>query len=189
MPFRDFSELSEPLRLPYRGKVYEIAPVGLLDAPILWEALERPEESTLSGQDFRRMLLGATWDQLVADNVPLEMAVRAEMTALADFRAGRETAEYMWETGSDPKVLAAWAASRTLESPNSATDAGTSTPTPASTPGTRTSPTVPAEAPAPSSGASSSTSGRSSKPRSSRSTGSTSKTRAAAARGGGSASA
>lgn len=174
MPFRDFSELREPLRLPYRGKAYEIPPVGLLDAPGLWEALERPAESELTSSDLRRILLGDAWEQMQADNVPPEMALRAEMTALADFRAGRETAEFMWETGSDPKVLAAWAASRIPASPTSATDAESSTQTPASGTGTRTSPTSPEAAPAPSPGASSSTSGRSSKRRSTASSASTS---------------
>ncbi len=190
MPFADFEELREPLRLPYRGKPYTIRPVGLADAPRLLAAFEDPAGSSLTADELRTMLLGDAWAEMQADNVPAEFALRCEMTALADFRAGREHAQFMWDTGGDPKAVAAWAQSRTPVSPTSATAAASTTKRRASGTGTKTSPTSPEGAPESSPGSSSSTSGRSSKRPSRTSTpASTSRTKSRAARGDGSESA
>jgi hypothetical protein len=108
MPFKDFSELVEPLVLPINGKQYTIPPVSMVDG-IRFNTAADPNAAegteVILDPEFFEMFLGDTYRQMLADGVPGIAITRAAMTALADFQRGRTVAEVMWETGADPKAL------------------------------------------------------------------------------------
>lgn len=109
MPFRDFAEIWEPLRLPYNGKTYELPSVGIADGGTLSMALDPRFDTPMPDPaELERMLLGPVVAEMKADNVPGPFALRVLMTALADFQSGRAAAEVIWETGADPKAVEAW---------------------------------------------------------------------------------
>lgn len=103
--YTDFAK--EPLSFPINGKTYTLAPLGIADGLRLADAIEGNDDdlNDLRGAALWRMLLGDVWDQMIADNVPLEAATRAGLTALADHQNGRAFATVVWETGADPKAL------------------------------------------------------------------------------------
>lgn len=108
--FKDFSELVDPLVLPINGKQYTIPPVGAKDG-IRFTLSADPKATDvppISDAEFFRIFLGATYDEMVEDNVPGSAVTRAAAVALADFQRGRAVAEVMWETGADPKALLAY---------------------------------------------------------------------------------
>jgi hypothetical protein len=85
--------------------------------------------------DINRELLGDLYDEMVADGVPYEALVLAGQTATHDFLYGREAAEAYWNSGGDPKAVAeALPAANVF---NRSTGAESTTPTPASTSGTK----------------------------------------------------
>jgi hypothetical protein len=75
------------------------------------------------------------YDEMVADNVPALALSRAVLTALSDFRLGREIAEQVWESGLSPEALAPKGAKAEQTQPSS-TGEESETPTRASTSGT-----------------------------------------------------
>lgn len=133
MPFKDYAEFADPLRLPINGKVYEIPPVGLADGIRLAEAITPGSKTAMPDEEFTRIVLGKAYSMMLADNVPGPAVLRASLTALAEFERGRDAAEAMWETGGNPKALDTWVKAQTnRETRRKAGRAGT-TPRPAST--------------------------------------------------------
>lgn len=71
------------------------------------KAGEATELDDAKPEDSWRLIMGSTWDEMVADNLPAEAMSRAGLATLAYFEQGREVAEAIWENGIDPKALAA----------------------------------------------------------------------------------
>lgn len=105
--FSDFNELYDPLRLPINGKSYTIPPVSF-EAGVRINGVVDGEER-IEDEEFFRLILGDTFDEMVTDKAPLAAITRAGQTAVADFKYGRAMAEVMWKTGSDPKAVQALA--------------------------------------------------------------------------------
>ncbi len=100
--------------MPIGGKLYTIPPVDIPTGLLLRDALEQQDQSAvdeLAGDDdmsaFRR-ILGAAFDDMMADGVSMGALDRAYITALTDHHKGRVIAELVWEVGHDPKALRDW---------------------------------------------------------------------------------
>lgn len=145
--FADFESFDDPpIRLPYKGKVYELAPVDAQFAT--WLIAARSGAKTplakMSDEAQIRRLLGPAYDLMLKDRVPQKFLLRAELVAITEVVAdasnpgmGRKAAESVWRTGVDPEAVAALvAASEAQEvdhSPTSSSmDEDEKTPTPAS---------------------------------------------------------
>lgn len=133
MPLKAFEDFNpEPLRFPIGGKVYEVPEVGYVEGLKL-QGIESGEVQDVKAEDQWRLLMGDAFDQMRADNVPIRALNRAILTCLTDYRTGdRELAEQVWESGIDPKAVAA-----AMDAKGSTgTGEASTTPTPASTSGT-----------------------------------------------------
>ena len=144
MPFQAFEDYErEPLTFPIRGKVYVVPSLGYRDGIRLQQAIISGV-SIGTPEDEWRLLLGTAWDEMTADNVPLEALSRAALATMADYQYGRDAAVKVWE--SDPEALAAALTAATQTSPtptpSTSTAAVAKTRIPASTSGTRTSRTT-----------------------------------------------
>ncbi len=110
MVLKAFTELTEPLEVQYTpdGKVYRIPPVSIEVGVKIVDVQANPEEYIdRPGTWFASLVLGPLWDELDADRAPGSFRDRILLTALAEWNAGRDAAERMWEQGVDPKALAA----------------------------------------------------------------------------------
>lgn len=104
---RDYAEFSQgPLVFPIRGKRYEAPEVGIELGIRLAGMQNGTSEQDLPMLELYKLVLGPAWDQMVADGVPLDAAMRAGMVAIADRMYGREYALASWEAGLDPKAVA-----------------------------------------------------------------------------------
>jgi hypothetical protein len=124
MALRPYEELApEPLAFPINGKVYTVPPVGYREGLRLTEMIQTGPTGKFeeSAEDVWRMVLGPTYDQMKADNVPGDALARAAFTALTDFQFGRDAAEVVWESGLDPKALSEAMAKRTAAKPPAST--------------------------------------------------------------------
>ncbi|OYV64453.1 MAG: hypothetical protein B7X07_06360 [Actinobacteria bacterium 21-64-8] len=157
--FEDYEKVVDPLILPIRGKDYVIPEVSMPDGlkyTKYVEELTAAEESRKTDPDaplpepldndvFRHMMLGAAYDEMVADGVPAAAVSRALVTATANFQTGRASAEIMWATGGDPKAIEKYLmpnrAARRASARSTGTGSAKKTPSPASTNSTKTSPT------------------------------------------------
>lgn len=101
---------NEPLVFPIGGKNYVCKPVSIPAGRKLAALINgRDKEfAKAPSEDLWRLVLGDLWDQFEADGVPQAAAVRAGLTALADWQYDRATAEAAWEAGADPKALQAY---------------------------------------------------------------------------------
>src|SRR6185312_11656335 len=99
MPFEDYTEFIEPLVLPIRGKGYTVPPMSLEAGLRLKPFLEGKVPDGITDAELGHLTLGAAYDEMVADSVPMEAVQRAALTALAEFQSGRTAAEIMWRTG------------------------------------------------------------------------------------------
>lgn len=111
---KDFTEFAVgPLRLPYKGKLYEIPPVDIATGLLLRKAVTEQDAKALeelAGTDEEagyRRILGAAYEEMKADGVPWEFMDRAYLTAVTDHQRGRLIAEVVWEVGHDPKAIPA----------------------------------------------------------------------------------
>jgi hypothetical protein len=139
MPFADYEQLTQPLALPYKGKVYTLPELSIQDTIRLNLVLDPEAETTMEVDELERLLLGAAGEQMVTDDVPQGMRERALRTAIAEFRYGRQVAEQIWNLKDgdlDPKGPSSSVKDST---PSTSTGEATGTPSPASTTGTRTS--------------------------------------------------
>lgn len=125
--FTDITEFIEPLTLTVKGKQYAIEPLTFEQGLSLAARLDPTASDRLTGEEFYRFFLGATFDALRADRVPEVYIVRAALTALADYQGGRDVAETMWRTGGDPKALERDTQKRLASTPSPSTAGATST--------------------------------------------------------------
>lgn len=128
----------EPLSFPIGGKTYTIPELPYTSMLTLQKirAGESTEFDNAEPDDSWRLVMGSAWDEMVADNVPGEALGRAGLATLAYFEQGIETAEAIWESGVDPKALAAAILSRSAPNQPSSTDEENAIPSPASSTGT-----------------------------------------------------
>jgi hypothetical protein len=145
MAFADYTEYLEPLELPIRGKRYTIPPMSFESGLRLAPLLEGKPVEGLDDDELEALLLGSAAAEMRADNVPADAFNRAYLTALAEYKFGRDAAEIMWATGGDPKAIEAQAkaranrAQRRASKRSPSTAEATTTKRPASTSTTRTS--------------------------------------------------
>lgn len=168
--FEDATEFfTNQLRLPVNGKTYVIPDVDIELGLELLGVLNNDADSSLAKAktvDLYKRLLGPVWDQMLADKVPIQIAIRVGETALVDATQGRALAKLVWKHGISPEALAAKKAAapktpkaptdrlpkqakkktRSTRSPRMAAE--NATPSPASTSGT-SSPTATQPSPAP----------------------------------------
>lgn len=102
MALRDLTDIIGPLVIPIRGKEYTLPPVSLTDGLKIHAALA--EGAQLGATDLQTILLGDTLAELNADMVGADVIDRVFLTALTDFRQGRDSAEDVWEHGV-PKAM------------------------------------------------------------------------------------
>lgn len=103
---REYDEFADgPLQFPIRGKVYEAPEVSMELGFRLTAIVNGDAEQDLPAKDLYRLVLGDAWDQMVADGVPLDAAMRAGLAAVNDFTYGREYAVASWEAGLNPKAM------------------------------------------------------------------------------------
>ena len=133
MALRPLEDIIGPLIVPVRGKEYTLPRVSLADGIRLTNALRN--EGTVPWADLIPMLLGDVHKEMVEDRVPPAMIDRVLWTALADFQNGRESAEAVWEHGVPKAVLAELMTTITAKATQQAE--ATTTPSPASTNGTK----------------------------------------------------
>lgn len=122
MPLKAYEEFAEePLAFPIAGKTYTVPTVSFRDGIKLQRVLSGEDKSLndAPAEEAWRLVLGAAYDEMVADNVPMEALSRAGLAALSDFQFGRESAERVWESGLDPKALQAALAAAEKPSPAS----------------------------------------------------------------------
>lgn len=132
---RDYESFAnDPLVFPIRGKHYPAVEVGIDLGMRLSGITTGAAEQDMPAVDLWRLVLGDSWDQMVADGVPLDAATRAGMAAIADFQHGREYALVVWETGNDPKALTEHMAAKAKAEGNRATRRSRSTASASKTP-------------------------------------------------------
>jgi hypothetical protein len=144
MPFKGYDEVAkEPIVLPIHGKEYTLPEVKIADGIRFNEVLSGLRNEPLSDLEFMRTFLGDTYDQMLADNIPAPAVMRAALTAVADWQAGRAAAEIIWDTDASPKGLTELVESllpnRKARRASKPTGAATTTKPRASTSGTKTS--------------------------------------------------
>lgn len=135
----------EPLTFEIRGKTYTIPELGY-KAMLTIQAIKAGKPSDLDeaeAVESWRLVMGSTWDEMVADNVPAEPLMRAGLATLAFFQHGPETAEQIWEKGVDPKAILAALAAQIEPPKQSSTDAANATRSRASSNGTSSRPASP----------------------------------------------
>lgn len=115
MVLKAFSEYTQPpleVQAVPDGKVYRIPPVTIEGGAIIRAQAADPagflDQHRGKPEDWLyRLILGPVWDEMVADGVGEQFAVRVYLTALTDHMSGREAAERMFAEGVDPLALAA----------------------------------------------------------------------------------
>lgn len=106
MAFKNFEEITAPLVLPIGPKEYTIPSIGIADGIRLTDHLSPDsKEPPMTNEQFRRLILGSAYDEMIADNAPSLAVALAAQTALVDHQTGRAAAEIFWETGGDPKGM------------------------------------------------------------------------------------
>jgi hypothetical protein len=109
--YEEFS--NPPLVFPIGGKKYTLKPVNIPNGIVLQKMIAGDKQySKLSGSALWELVLGDLWAEFIADGVSAEAAVRAGVSALAEYQYGRVMAEAAWEAGSDPKALEAYMETR-----------------------------------------------------------------------------
>lgn len=112
MALRPYEEIIGPLEFPYNGKVYSLPHVPF-DASTKLTAILSGKDKTFAKKpviELWKLALGPLYDEMVADNVPLALVARAGLTAVTDWKQGREVAEIAWETGGNPAAIEAYVA-------------------------------------------------------------------------------
>lgn len=112
MQLKDYDECAEPpLAFPIRGKLYTPPPISISTGVALIRALAGDTELlSMESRSLWQMLLGPIYDEMVADDVPIDAVNRAGFAVLVEFQAGRDAAVKAWESGIDPEARAALAA-------------------------------------------------------------------------------
>lgn len=106
MSFKAYEEFAAgPLRFPIGGKVYEVPELSY-EAGLMLQKAEKGDAPDMPAEEQWRLLMGAAYEEMTADNVPVKALERAILTCLTDYRLGREMAEKVWEVGVDPEAFA-----------------------------------------------------------------------------------
>lgn len=137
MALRPYEDIVGPLVIPVRGKEYALPAISMQDGLRIHAAASKGEELSIAA--LMEIILGDTKDAMLADGVPPSVIDRALWAGIADFQAGRESAEQVWEHGVPKAVLEELATA--LQTPTTPQDEATTTPRPASGNGTTTQPT------------------------------------------------
>lgn len=141
MPFTPYEQLVEPLAFTYRGTTYTLPDVSIDDTIRLNVALDPDSGEAVTPEEWERILLGELGPKMRAET-PAAFYQRVFAAAIAEFRWGRDVAVETWERGALPKASSTPAAEdppSTDSSPSTSSGEAIETPSPASTPGTRTS--------------------------------------------------
>jgi hypothetical protein len=172
----------KPLVLPYGGEEFIVLPVDYADGLTLvavgnGESKDITEESP--DEELFALVMGETWQQMLDARCPYPVMFRAGMASVQyqlalvsgiDSDAAVAAGERVWESGTDPEMMAALVEAANLSSPKTSTPSTSTatarkTPPPASgrtTNSRKTTPrTAPKKKPAPrSTGTRSSSTGR-----------------------------
>jgi hypothetical protein len=133
----DFNSFAlPPLAFPLGGKKYTLPRVSIPAGIILADILSGKDKrwAKKDGVELFKLVLGPLWDEMIADDVPLDFMTRCALTAIADHQYGRDVAIVTWETGADPKGLPAYLARTAAAKGNRASRRSTSTGTAKRTP-------------------------------------------------------
>lgn len=109
MAFADYNEFLDPLEIPIRGKKYVIPPMSFETGLRVSPLLEGKTPDGINDSELESLMLGPAADEMRADGVPPAAINRVLLTALAEYKFGRQAAEIMWATGGDPKAIEAHA--------------------------------------------------------------------------------
>lgn len=125
---KTFRGLVIPITVEDRELTYRIPPVGveagLELADILTASPAKRARDKHTNPELFKLAMGDVWDQMIADQVPIELAWRAGLAALAHFQvlltltgpgaldAAEKVAEGVWESGLNPEALAAFMAAQ-----------------------------------------------------------------------------
>lgn len=147
MSFKEWEQVADPaVRLPYKGREYEIPPVSAQLG--VWLRLEQTKEghgttplASMSAAQQAELILGDAYQAMLDGAVPEQMLTRAVQVAIADWQGGRAVAEHIWENGLPPEAVAAVTAAIESEASETSTSTASAneTPQPACSP-TTTSP-------------------------------------------------
>lgn len=118
MALKAYEEFAEkPLVFPIGGKQYTV-PALSYHTGIRLTRIFTGEDHSLDGkppEEGWRLVCGAAWDEMAADDVPMDAMSRAGLAAVADFQFGRAAAELVWESNVSPEALAAATAANRKE--------------------------------------------------------------------------
>lgn len=124
MALKPYEEIAaEPLAFPIGGKTYTPPPIGAKSGIYLMRAFTGdPEVAADTSQSLWQVLLGPAYDEMVADDVPLDAIARAGFAALVDWQGDRARAAEVWESGANVEATAAlWASIASQSSAPAAT--------------------------------------------------------------------
>jgi hypothetical protein len=110
MPLEPFEKVQpEPLTFPVGQHKYTIPPLGYLKGVRLQGMLAGTDHTmdTKGADALWEFVLGDVWEQMKADDAPIEAMTRIAFATLADVTQGREMAEKVWKSGIPPEALAA----------------------------------------------------------------------------------
>ena len=103
MALRPYEELVGPLIVPVRGKEYPLPAVSMTDGLRIHAA--GSGGGSISIVELTEIILGDTKQVMLDDGIPPAVIDRALWAGLADFQAGREAAEQVWEHGVPKAVM------------------------------------------------------------------------------------
>jgi len=103
MALRPYEELVGPLIVPVRGKEYPLPAVTMADGLRIHAA--GTNSGSIALGELTEIILGDAQQAMLDDGIPPAIIDRALWAGLADFQAGREAAEQVWEHGVPKAVL------------------------------------------------------------------------------------
>lgn len=103
MALRPYEELVGPLIIPVRGKEYPLPAISMQDGLRIHAATANG--TFISIADLETIILGDTKQAMLDDGVPPAVIDRALWAGVADFKAGRDSAEAVWEHGVPKAVM------------------------------------------------------------------------------------
>ncbi|MFB7461717.1 hypothetical protein [Streptomyces sp. NPDC056188] len=121
MAFEDVSELlDETLRLPVRGRVYTVpapsAAAGVRTQRLIAIVAQAAEGGDVDvdaelladadEHDLYSEILGAAYDEMLADGVSWPVLKHASVTAMVWIAQNKDAAERYWNSGGDPSRMA-----------------------------------------------------------------------------------
>lgn len=133
MGFAPLEEIEGPIVLTLRGKEYTLPTISMEEGLHLQAKIA---EGITPG-DLAAGLLGDVLTELARDGASPEIVQRVTMVALAEWKFGRSAAEEAWRDPKAPLELIRVLRDAVAAAQTTPSDAGTTTPPPASGSGTR----------------------------------------------------